>query len=87
MEEIASQQKINFIINTGDNFEDQNEQSWDSNWKNVYHKLPNLAPLIWHGVVGNRDYNYNWLDVEYFSNREKWKLPNYFWSHKQTFGN
>ena len=48
MNEISKETKIDFIINTGDNFYDPlgsnevTEKSWDDHWTNVYWDYKNL---------------------------------------------
>ena len=59
MEEIASNHKIDFILNTGDNFQNMEGRAWEANWGNVYKRREHLKGLTWYGVVGNRDYAIN----------------------------
>jgi len=35
-------------------------------------------------VIGNRDLNYKWLEVEYFEQRKGWRIDEFFWSHTMT---
>ena len=88
MEKIASEEKIDFIMNTGDNYYDPKGTSnlkltnWSEKWEKIYNTgLPNLQQLPWYGVLGNHDYNYKKLNDLFLHKENGWQIKNYFWSH------
>ena len=59
MEEVAAKEKVDFILNTGDNFYDPSEDSaleasgWERKWAQIYKGGRHLRDLTWYGVIGN----------------------------------
>ena len=78
MEEIAKQEKIDFILNTGANFyqpregEQFDDHVWNTYWGNIYKDHRNLEPLVWYGVIGTHDYNNKRLDGYFLYKQNGW---------------
>lgn len=80
MERIASSEKAQFIISTGDNFypdgiESANDKQLTTKWKNIY-SFGALTDLSWYLVLGNHDYHANpTAQVEYSKQESRWIMP------------
>ncbi|KRX08963.1 hypothetical protein PPERSA_08166 [Pseudocohnilembus persalinus] len=93
LNEQADSFKPEFIISVGDNFYDPDgvtgldDPQWGDKWNKVYNNYENIKNLDWYGVLGNHDWNGPGLEYQFQYNKNGWKIEDYFWNHKKTFGN
>ena len=88
MEAIASQEKVDFIIGTGDNFFDTAEihnfglGMWDLKRMKNHKEHPGIKNLMWYNVVGNHAYNCRFYETVFHEPRPKFfRIDDYYWCH------
>jgi tartrate-resistant acid phosphatase type 5 len=85
MEKIATKEKAQFVISTGDNFypdgiESVNDKQLTTKWKNIY-SFGALTDTPWYLVLGNHDYHTNpFAQVEYSRQEPRWIMPTTYYT-------
>ena len=78
MEEIAKNEAIDFILNTGDNFHNhdsflpkrtQKVEQQKKHWINLHKNYPHIQRLPCYRAIGNHDYK-----------KKGWRDGDFFWS-------
>jgi tartrate-resistant acid phosphatase type 5 len=87
----AARNKADFIISTGDNFQDRGprnvtDKKWQTYYENVYSYSPLMVP--WYVVLGNHDYMGNvQAQIDYTRLSSRWNLPGRYYSLVREIGN
>ena len=87
MNRVASSERIQFILNTGDSLTHLDDEAWKTQWANIYPEQSELGRLTWFGVLGNRDYQNKGIKEGYLKSKDKWKIDDFFWSHRMLANN
>lgn len=80
MEKIATREKVDFIVSSGDNFyprgvDSVNDPHWTNTWEHMY-SSPGLEKLPWYISLGNHDYmgDIN-AQIAFGRVNRRWQLP------------
>ena len=80
MESIACNERIDFVLNTGNSFHYPDEvieidaDAFDTDWLNVFKSTKYLKPIPWYSVLGNLDYNNDGLETYLTYSKNGWNL-------------
>ncbi|CAD5118417.1 DgyrCDS7127 [Dimorphilus gyrociliatus] len=96
MAKYASENPVDFIVTSGDNFypdgvNSEDDFQFDYKWRDVYNQQ-SIKDLTWYITVGNHDYGNSGSGVEHnqvtFGNTEpRWNFPQLYYSFTKSLGN
>ncbi|WP_169726069.1 metallophosphoesterase [Aestuariibacter salexigens] len=84
MNSLAGNQRVDFILTTGDNFYDQgvrdiHDPLWLQSYENIYN-LTHLRDLDWYVTVGNHDHKGSVAaQQQYHQSNPRWHLPSLYY--------